>query len=70
MDDSGDDGFVIFTLGSMVSDMPAEKAKEFFDAFGQIPQRVIDISLRKKLLITLERHLFSSNKTHNTNDSD
>ncbi|KAG8000767.1 UDP-glucuronosyltransferase [Nibea albiflora] len=41
VDDSGDDGFVIFTLGSMVSDMPAEKAKEFFEAFGQIPQRVV-----------------------------
>lgn len=37
---SGDDGFIVFTLGSMVSDMPKEIAKQFFDAFRQIPQRV------------------------------
>lgn len=37
---SGDDGFIVFTLGSMVPNMPEEKAKEFFDAFRQIPQRV------------------------------
>ncbi|MEQ2165768.1 UDP-glucuronosyltransferase, partial [Goodea atripinnis] len=36
-----DDGFIVFTLGSMVSDMPETKAKQFFDAFRQIPQRVI-----------------------------
>ncbi|XP_049904933.1 UDP-glucuronosyltransferase-like [Epinephelus moara] len=41
VDGSGDDGFIIFTLGSMISDMPAEKAKQFFDAFRQIPQRVL-----------------------------
>ncbi|KAM3607506.1 uncharacterized protein V6R79_008946 [Siganus canaliculatus] len=38
---SGDDGFIVFTLGSMVSNMPEEKAKQFFDAFRQIPQRVV-----------------------------
>ncbi|KAI3355872.1 hypothetical protein L3Q82_004424 [Scortum barcoo] len=38
---SGDDGFIVFTLGSMVSNMPQEKAKHFFDAFRQIPQRVL-----------------------------
>ncbi|XP_047457473.1 UDP-glucuronosyltransferase-like [Mugil cephalus] len=38
---SGDDGFIVFTLGSMVSNMPEEKAKQFFDAFRQIPQRVL-----------------------------
>ncbi|XP_026232229.1 UDP-glucuronosyltransferase-like [Anabas testudineus] len=38
---SGEDGFIIFTLGSMVSNMPDEKAKQFFDAFKQIPQRVL-----------------------------
>lgn len=37
---SGDDGFIVFTLGSMVSDMPKKKAKQFLDAFRQIPQRV------------------------------
>ncbi|XP_054887564.1 UDP-glucuronosyltransferase-like [Poeciliopsis prolifica] len=41
VDASGDDGFIVFTLGSMVSDMPEAKAKQFFDAFRQIPQRVI-----------------------------
>ncbi|XP_022049346.1 UDP-glucuronosyltransferase-like [Acanthochromis polyacanthus] len=38
---SGDDGFIVFTLGSMLSSMPEEKAKQFFDAFRQIPQRVV-----------------------------
>ncbi|XP_041857090.1 UDP-glucuronosyltransferase-like [Melanotaenia boesemani] len=41
VDGSGDDGFIVFTLGSMVSNMPEEKAKLFFDAFRQIPQRVV-----------------------------
>ncbi|XP_075896483.1 UDP-glucuronosyltransferase-like [Nelusetta ayraudi] len=38
---SGDDGFVVFTLGSMLANMPEDKAKLFFDAFRQIPQRVL-----------------------------
>ncbi|KAG7241714.1 hypothetical protein INR49_025179, partial [Caranx melampygus] len=38
---SGDDGFIVFTLGSMVSTMPEERAKQFFDGFRQIPQRVV-----------------------------
>ncbi|GAA6231317.1 UDP-glucuronosyltransferase-like [Lates japonicus] len=38
---SGDDGFIVFTMGSMVSNMPEDKAKQFFDAFQQIPQRVV-----------------------------
>ncbi|XP_048095524.1 UDP-glucuronosyltransferase 1A5-like isoform X1 [Alosa alosa] len=38
---SGEHGFVIFTLGSMVSQMPEEKARVFFEAFRQIPQRVL-----------------------------
>ncbi|KAM8855966.1 UDP-glucuronosyltransferase-like [Spinachia spinachia] len=38
---SGDDGFIVFTLGSMVSDMPEKKAKQFLHAFRQIPQRVV-----------------------------
>lgn len=37
---SGDDGFIVFTLGSMVHNMPQAIAKEFFEAFRQIPQRV------------------------------
>lgn len=43
MNDSGDDGFIVFTLGSMVENIPEEKAKEFFDAFAQIPQRVANL---------------------------
>ncbi|XP_022535781.1 UDP-glucuronosyltransferase 1A5 isoform X11 [Astyanax mexicanus] len=38
---SGDHGFVVFTLGSMVSELPEAKAREFFEAFRQIPQRVL-----------------------------
>ncbi|XP_034429113.1 UDP-glucuronosyltransferase [Hippoglossus hippoglossus] len=38
---SGDDGFIVFTLGSMVPDMPEDKAQHFLDAFRQIPQRVV-----------------------------
>ncbi|XP_068614412.1 UDP-glucuronosyltransferase-like [Brachionichthys hirsutus] len=41
VDGSGDDGFIVFTLGSMVPDMPEKMAKQFFDAFQQIPQRVV-----------------------------
>ncbi|XP_075896481.1 UDP-glucuronosyltransferase-like [Nelusetta ayraudi] len=41
VNDSGDDGFVVFTLGSMVANIPEDKAKLFFDAFRQIPQRVL-----------------------------
>uniref|UniRef100_A0AAY4ED22 UDP-glucuronosyltransferase n=1 Tax=Denticeps clupeoides TaxID=299321 RepID=A0AAY4ED22_9TELE len=38
---SGKHGFVVFTLGSMVSKIPEAKAMEFFEAFRQIPQRVL-----------------------------
>ncbi|XP_066542407.1 UDP-glucuronosyltransferase 1A1-like [Hoplias malabaricus] len=38
---SGEDGFVVFTLGSLVSELSEFKAKEFFKAFSQIPQRVV-----------------------------
>ncbi|XP_072301269.1 UDP-glucuronosyltransferase-like [Eucyclogobius newberryi] len=38
---SGDDGFIVFTMGSMVSNMPIEIATLFFEAFGQMPQRVL-----------------------------
>ncbi|XP_010865192.4 UDP-glucuronosyltransferase 1-1 isoform X1 [Esox lucius] len=41
VDESGEDGFVVFTLGSVVSQMPEDKAKQFFDAFSRIPQRVV-----------------------------
>ncbi|KAM7407704.1 hypothetical protein PAMA_003443 [Pampus argenteus] len=41
VDGSGDDGFIVFTLGSIVSSMPEEKAKLFLEAFRQIPQRVV-----------------------------
>ncbi|XP_016095048.1 UDP-glucuronosyltransferase 1-5-like isoform X1 [Sinocyclocheilus grahami] len=38
---SGEHGFVVFTLGSMVSQLPEAKARELFEAFRQIPQRVL-----------------------------
>ncbi|XP_052004353.1 UDP-glucuronosyltransferase-like [Xyrauchen texanus] len=38
---SGEHGFVVFTLGSMMSQLPEAKAREFFEAFRQIPQRVL-----------------------------
>ncbi|XP_041848036.1 UDP-glucuronosyltransferase 1A1-like [Melanotaenia boesemani] len=38
---SGEHGFVVFTLGSMVSDMPEEITSIFIEAFRQIPQKVI-----------------------------
>lgn len=40
VNDSGEHGFVVFTLGSMVSQLPEAKAREIFEAFRQIPQRV------------------------------
>jgi len=41
---------VVFTLGSMVSQLPEAKAREFFEAFRQIPQRVSVVHLKKRLL--------------------
>ncbi|KAJ8352388.1 hypothetical protein SKAU_G00238640 [Synaphobranchus kaupii] len=41
VEESGEHGFVVFTLGSLVSEMPKEKATQFFEAFRQIPQRVV-----------------------------
>ncbi|XP_072220591.1 UDP-glucuronosyltransferase 1A1-like [Leuresthes tenuis] len=38
---SGQHGFVVFTLGSMVSDLPQEITSAFLEAFRQIPQKVI-----------------------------
>ncbi|KAL4609002.1 hypothetical protein GN956_G24313 [Arapaima gigas] len=38
---SGEHGFVVFTLGSMVSQFPEEKVQQFLEAFRQIPQRVL-----------------------------
>lgn len=37
---SGEHGFVVFTLGTMVSDLPEETASIFLEAFRQIPQQV------------------------------
>ncbi|XP_061090914.1 UDP glucuronosyltransferase 1 family, polypeptide B1 isoform X2 [Conger conger] len=41
VEESGEDGFVVFTLGSIVSEMPKEMASRFSEAFRQIPQRVL-----------------------------
>uniref|UniRef100_A0A8C0Y6H6 UDP-glucuronosyltransferase n=1 Tax=Cyprinus carpio carpio TaxID=630221 RepID=A0A8C0Y6H6_CYPCA len=38
---SGEHGFVVFTLGSLVPQLPEAKAREIFEAFRQIPQRVL-----------------------------
>ncbi|XP_069052461.1 UDP-glucuronosyltransferase 1A1-like isoform X2 [Lepisosteus oculatus] len=38
---SGEHGFVVFTLGSMVSEMPMEKVNVFVEAFRRIPQKVL-----------------------------
>ncbi|KAM3605506.1 uncharacterized protein V6R79_026393 [Siganus canaliculatus] len=38
---SGEHGFIVFTLGSMMADMPEEATSAFLQAFKQIPQKVI-----------------------------
>ncbi|KAM8838691.1 UDP-glucuronosyltransferase 1A1-like [Synchiropus picturatus] len=38
---SGEHGFIVFTLGSMVSEMPEDLTVVFLEAFRQIPQKVI-----------------------------
>ncbi|XP_053326615.1 UDP-glucuronosyltransferase 1A1-like isoform X1 [Spea bombifrons] len=38
---SGEHGFVVFSLGSMVSEIPIEKAMDIAEALGTIPQTVI-----------------------------
>nr|XP_048725741.1 UDP-glucuronosyltransferase 1A1-like isoform X1 [Caretta caretta] len=38
---SGEHGFVVFSLGSMVSEIPMKKAKQIAEAFGTIPQTVL-----------------------------
>ncbi|KFU84702.1 UDP-glucuronosyltransferase 1-1, partial [Chaetura pelagica] len=38
---SGEHGIVVFSLGSMVSDIPRERAKEIAKALGTVPQTVL-----------------------------
>ncbi|XP_012504301.1 PREDICTED: UDP-glucuronosyltransferase 1-3 isoform X2 [Propithecus coquereli] len=38
---SGEHGIVVFSLGSMVSDIPEKKAMDIADALGKIPQTVL-----------------------------
>nr|XP_013034267.2 UDP-glucuronosyltransferase 1A1-like isoform X2 [Anser cygnoides] len=38
---SGEHGIVVFSLGSMVSDIPMKKAREIADALGSVPQTVL-----------------------------
>ncbi|XP_017558420.1 UDP-glucuronosyltransferase 2A1-like [Pygocentrus nattereri] len=38
---SGDDGIVVFSLGSMVKDLPKKRANTIAAALGQIPQKVL-----------------------------
>lgn len=37
---SGEHGIVVFSLGSMVSEIPMKKAMEIADALGTVPQTV------------------------------
>lgn len=38
---SGEHGFIVLTLGTMVPDMPEEITSIFLEAFRQIPQKVL-----------------------------
>ena len=38
---SGDDGIVVFTLGSMIANLTKEKSNTIASALGQIPQKVV-----------------------------
>lgn len=38
---SGEHGFIVMTFGTAVSEMPDERRQMFFEAFRQIPQKVI-----------------------------
>ncbi|NWW94468.1 UD11 glucuronosyltransferase, partial [Rhynochetos jubatus] len=38
---SGEHGIVVFSLGSMVSEIPMKKAREIADALGSVPQTVL-----------------------------
>ncbi|NWW99269.1 UD11 glucuronosyltransferase, partial [Caloenas nicobarica] len=38
---SGEHGIVVFSLGSMVSEIPTKKAQEIADALGSVPQTVL-----------------------------
>lgn len=37
---SGDDGIVVFSMGSMVKNLTKERANTIASALGQIPQKV------------------------------
>jgi len=41
---SGENGIVVFSLGSMVSNMSEDRAKVIASAFAQIPQKVDTIT--------------------------
>lgn len=58
VDGSGDHGFIVFTLGSFVSELPEFKAREFFEAFRQIPQRV----RRKSILYVIVERVITDFK--------
>lgn len=40
MNSSGEHGIVVFSLGSMVSEIPMKKAMEIAEGLGTIPQTV------------------------------
>ncbi|XP_038604734.1 UDP-glucuronosyltransferase 1A1-like isoform X2 [Tachyglossus aculeatus] len=41
VNDSGEHGIVVFSLGSMVSEIPEKKAMEIAEALGRVPQTVL-----------------------------
>ena len=45
---STEHGFVVFTLGSMVSSLPEEITAVFIEAFRRIPQKVGGLVLHSK----------------------
>lgn len=49
---SGEDGVVVFSLGSMVKNLTEEKANLIASALAQIPQKVSTLSVPAKKLCT------------------
>uniref|UniRef100_A0A8C9RVJ1 UDP-glucuronosyltransferase n=1 Tax=Scleropages formosus TaxID=113540 RepID=A0A8C9RVJ1_SCLFO len=41
VDESGEHGFVVFTLGTLVSEISEERTQQFLQAFRRIPQKVL-----------------------------
>ncbi len=56
---SGDDGIVVFSLGSLVDKMPKETSNKIASALAQIPQKESDYSYIFSILISwTNKHCF------------